>query len=105
MRTARTISEPTNIGDLNLKNRIIRAPMTRSRAGASDRANRLLSAGGADLVERFRLDAPLTTPDAATFYTPGSRGYTDYPMLGGEAFVGAVAGKSAFAEDMTRGSS
>lgn len=69
-----------------------------------DSANRLLSAGGADLigfaslfipnpdlVERLRLDAPLTAPDVATFYTPGPRGYTDYPMLGAEAFVGALA--------------
>ena len=34
-----------------------------------------------DLVERFRLDAPLATPDRSTFYTGGARGYTDYPTL------------------------
>lgn len=32
-----------------------------------------------DLVERLRINAPLTVPDQATFYTPGSAGYTDYP--------------------------
>jgi len=32
-----------------------------------------------DLVERFREDAPLAKADPATFYTPGEKGYTDYP--------------------------
>jgi N-ethylmaleimide reductase len=34
-----------------------------------------------DLVKRLELDAPLNTPDSATFYTPGAKGYTDYPVL------------------------
>jgi N-ethylmaleimide reductase len=34
-----------------------------------------------DLVTRLRADAPLTAPDMSTFYTPGSKGYTDYPAL------------------------
>lgn len=34
-----------------------------------------------DLPERLRRDAPLNTPDQATFFTPGARGYTDYPTL------------------------
>ncbi len=34
-----------------------------------------------DLVERFRTDALLNQPDEATFYTPGEKGYTDYPVL------------------------
>lgn len=38
-----------------------------------------------DLVERFRQDAPLNEPDKATFYTPGEKGYTDYPTLSSEA--------------------
>lgn len=32
-----------------------------------------------DLVARLREDAPLASPDPATFYTPGPAGYTDYP--------------------------
>ena len=36
-----------------------------------------------DLVQRMRANAPLTAPDMATFYTPGPRGYTDYPMRAG----------------------
>ncbi|MFI5793452.1 alkene reductase [Streptomyces sp. NPDC051677] len=32
-----------------------------------------------DLVERVRADAPLNTPDPATFYGGGAVGYTDYP--------------------------
>jgi N-ethylmaleimide reductase len=38
-----------------------------------------------DLVERFRQDAPLNTPDPSTFYGEGSKGYTDYPALIGSA--------------------
>ena len=35
-----------------------------------------------DLPERFRKGAALNVPDAATFYSPGPAGYTDYPFLG-----------------------
>lgn len=55
----------------------------------------LLASGGADgivygvkflanpdLVNRFRRDAPLNDADPGTFYTPGEKGYTDYPVLG-----------------------
>ncbi len=34
-----------------------------------------------DLLERFRRNAPLNTPDPATFYGGDERGYTDYPAL------------------------
>jgi N-ethylmaleimide reductase len=34
-----------------------------------------------DLVKRMRQNAPLNAPDMATFYTPGAKGYTDYPAL------------------------
>ena len=57
-------------------------------------ANQVLAAGEADAVafgvpllanpdlpERFRRNAPLNTPDQSTFYTPGPKGYTDYPVL------------------------
>ena len=36
-----------------------------------------------DLVDRMRQDAPLNAPVPDTFYTPGAKGYTDYPMLAG----------------------
>ncbi|WP_030437232.1 alkene reductase [Actinoplanes subtropicus] len=38
-----------------------------------------LSLANPDLVERLRSDAPLNTPDPATFYGGGVAGYTDYP--------------------------
>jgi N-ethylmaleimide reductase len=38
-----------------------------------------------DLVERFKSGAPLNAPDMATFYTPGPKGYTDYPALAPQA--------------------
>jgi N-ethylmaleimide reductase len=34
-----------------------------------------------DLVRRMQLDAPLNPPDQSTFYTPGPKGYIDYPAL------------------------
>ena len=34
-----------------------------------------------DLVERVRRGVPLVEPNAATFYSPGPAGYTDYPAL------------------------
>lgn len=33
-----------------------------------------------DLVNRYELDAPLNQVDQHTFYTPGEKGYTDYPF-------------------------
>ena len=35
-----------------------------------------------DLVARLKGDAKLADPDFSTFYTPGAKGYTDYPALG-----------------------
>ena len=34
-----------------------------------------------DLVARWRTGAVVNAPDMATFYTPGPKGYTDYPAL------------------------
>lgn len=34
-----------------------------------------------DLPARIQAGAPLNAPDAATFYSPGPKGYTDYPFL------------------------
>ncbi len=34
-----------------------------------------------DLPERMRVDAALNEADPASFYVPGSKGYTDYPAL------------------------
>lgn len=36
-----------------------------------------------DLVTRWKTGATLNAPDMATFYTPGPRGYIDYPTLKG----------------------
>ena len=50
--------QPLNLHDLKLPNRIVLAPMTRSRAGAERLPNRLMS----------------------DWYLPtGSKGYTDFP--------------------------
>jgi len=59
-----------------------------------EKGNKVIEEGTADLVsfaklfisnpdlpERFRVHAPLAEWDSDTFYTPGKKGYTDYPML------------------------
>ena len=71
-------------------------------AGGFDRAGaeRALRAGQADLiafarpflanpdlVERMRAESALNVVDMATFYTPGSKGYTDYPTLAQQSSV------------------
>jgi N-ethylmaleimide reductase len=38
-----------------------------------------------DLVERFRVDAPLNKPNPALFYGVGAEGYTDYPTMNEKA--------------------
>ncbi len=42
-----------------------------------------------DLIERMQAGLALNAPDPATFYTPGAKGYTDYPRA--EAVAEAVA--------------
>jgi N-ethylmaleimide reductase len=34
-----------------------------------------------DLAERWKIGAPVNAPDMDTFYTPGPKGYTDYPVM------------------------
>ena len=34
-----------------------------------------------DLVTRWKTGAAVNEPDSTTFYTPGPKGYTDYPVL------------------------
>ena len=36
-----------------------------------------------DLVARWKTGAAVNAPDINTFYTPGAKGYTDYPALAG----------------------
>ena len=34
-----------------------------------------------DLPARIKAGAPLNAADPSTFYTPGAKGYTDYPTM------------------------
>jgi N-ethylmaleimide reductase len=34
-----------------------------------------------DLPARVKAGAAMNVPDQSTFYTPGAKGYTDYPTL------------------------
>ena len=58
----------------------------RAEAALSESAADLVAFGqpyiaNPDLVARFAQDAPLNTPDPATFYGGDAKGYTDYPRL------------------------
>ena len=44
-------------------------------------AEKVLADKQADLVERMKADAPMNAPDMDTLYTPGAKGYADYPTL------------------------
>lgn len=61
----RNLFGPARLGDLHLANRIVMAPMTRTRASDSGVATH----------------GPYNKPDPATFYGEGAHGYTDYPAL------------------------
>jgi N-ethylmaleimide reductase len=56
-----------------------------SRALAEGRADAIVFGSAylanPDLVKRFERDAPLNEVDRATLYTPGAKGYTDYPAM------------------------
>ena len=72
-------------------------PMIVASGFTQETATRAVSEGAADAVAfgklfianpdlpaRFRLHAPLNSPDEATFYGGGEKGYTDYPALDAE---------------------
>ncbi len=44
-----------------------------------------------DLPRRLELNAPLNSYDRSTFYTPGAKGYIDYPALEAERSADSVA--------------
>jgi N-ethylmaleimide reductase len=70
-------------GPLIVANGFNRETATRAVAeGAADAVafGRLFLANP-DLPERFRLNAPLNSPDESTFYSGAEKGYTDYPAL------------------------
>ena len=69
-----------------------RGPIIAAGGFDADRAASVLAAGGADLVGfgrpflanptlvgKLQTGAALNAPDFATFYTPGEKGYLDYP--------------------------
>jgi N-ethylmaleimide reductase len=43
-----------------------------------------------DLIERMQAGLPLNDPDPATFYTPGAKGYSDYPRADAGALADAT---------------
>ncbi|MEM6523111.1 MAG: alkene reductase [Bacteroidota bacterium] len=59
---------------------------TRAESDLADGLGHLVAFGrpflaNPDLPNRLREDAELNQPDFGTFYTPGEKGYTDYPTL------------------------
>ena len=84
----------TGIGAETVLRDVFSGPLLVGGGFLKDEANQVLAAGGADavvfgstylanpdLLTRFEVNAPLNVPDQATFYTPGPKGYTDYPVL------------------------
>lgn len=74
---------PIKMNGLELRNRIVMAPMTRSRA-LSNIPTELLPFGSTfisnpDLPFKLKNNLQLTKADPSTFYTADEKGYTDYP--------------------------
>lgn len=74
--------------------KIYKGTLMVNRGFTAQTANDVLKNGNADLVafgipfianpdlaERFQSGIALNVPDAATFYSPGEKGYIDYPMV------------------------
>ncbi len=58
-----TLFDPIRIGDIELANRIVMAPLSRNRAAPG------------------QVPSPLAAFDANTLYGGSAKGYTDYPAL------------------------
>ena len=76
-----SLFDPLQVGDLTLPNRILMAPLTRSRAGASRVPNELMAQ-----YYRQRASAGLIVSEA-TSVTPMGVGYADTPGIWSEAQV------------------
>jgi N-ethylmaleimide reductase len=62
--------------------------LARAQQTLDDRAADLIAFGrpflaNPDLVERFANGQAIATPDLTTAFSPGAKGYTDYPRFGG----------------------
>jgi N-ethylmaleimide reductase len=58
--------------------------LTKAEADLSAKKGELVAFGrpylaNPDYLARAKAGRPLNAPDFATFYTPGPKGYTDYP--------------------------
>lgn len=73
---------------------IFGGPVVANEGLDANRAQELLNSGAADLIsfgklyisnpdlpERLRTSAALNAPDPTTFYSPGAKGYIDYPSM------------------------
>lgn len=94
LHVMRSSPDATRIDPVTFARGIFKGPLIAAGGYDRDEAGTLLSSGGADavafgkayianpdLVARLLAEAPLNTPDEATFYAPGPKGYTDYPAM------------------------
>lgn len=92
LHVMRPFANQTADDPVTMARRHYRGAMIAAGGYTGETAAALIAAGGADavafgqayianpdLAERIRSGAPLATPDQSTFYTPGEKGYTDYP--------------------------
>ena len=79
---AAMVFAPARMGEVGIAPR--HAPLlTALKAGDADAvAFAKLFLANPDLPDRFKQNAELNAWDMDTFYTPGPKGYTDYPALG-----------------------
>jgi N-ethylmaleimide reductase len=90
----RPFANPMTADPVTMARKLFKGPVIAAGGYTGATATALVKAGGADavsfgqayisnpdLVGRIKTGAALATPDQSTFYTPGEKGYTDYPAM------------------------
>lgn len=70
-----TVFNPITVGSLKLRNRIVKAPMARSRADATLATSDMATY----YAQRASATAELALPNMSKAYGRNHHGYTDYP--------------------------
>lgn len=81
MAGVKKLLTPLTMGPYTLRNRVVMAPLTRTRAGDRNVRLRKIVHMNPDLPKRIELNAPLNPYDRNTFYAGGVAGYLAYPTL------------------------
>jgi N-ethylmaleimide reductase len=96
LHVMRPFMNPMTTDPVTMARKLFKGSLIAASGYTPATAAELVQAGGADavafgqayianpdLVARIKTGAVLADPDQSTFYTPGEKGYTDYPVMAG----------------------